>query len=700
MVAPSGAVLCSVVRGQVGEIVDSMGSLDSHFDSDRVDVTCPSCTARYSVPSRKRGKRSRCKGCHTHFLILSDRDLDRHARGEEHVEVACPFCSRHYRAKRRKLGRSMHCKTCTRIFRLIPIGATDLVDPAADQLQIHDDLMSDRDSAQETRLGNSFYEHAEPATKQDSGRPLESYASPEDTALGAGGDSGVEIFRLEMDDSEPSTVEQDADEAGTKESTFDAQPPSHEQDPAANTASPSNLESTESDESVQPATNVQSGVEPVLPEDSAPASLELPQPITGEEDAADVDLASPHQVERHTHLDSDSADHHATTEATKSSADPEALTTDQEEASDVPVTASVDQGDDPIPTSEQPVSEEISDPDHPSDEDALPASISHDVEVTDYDSADNLETSMRVVASEDVPAAWSPTVHFNGQVEPVTAIAITPNGKLLAAGDASGELRLWDIDSQQLLQSRQVMDGPIWALKFYDNQFLYIAGDRGALSCRNLFTSDYDTIWLEAHPAGLTAIDTTSVDGVPLILTTGKDRVPQLWSLATQKVIRRFRGHNDRVSAAALSPDGETAVTASWDGSLRVWSTQTGMPGYTLQRRDRKWLTLAVDWNSHIAWAGAQDGTVCRWHWEGDDAADELKPLDQPVVSIALDPDTAQGKVLCFGSGRGVAALNQAGVLAAQQLADLPSPVSQVVRRGKVEFYTAGYQTIVNGYGL
>jgi WD40 repeat protein len=39
-----------------------------------------------------------------------------------------------------------------------------------------------------------------------------------------------------------------------------------------------------------------------------------------------------------------------------------------------------------------------------------------------------------------------------------------------------------------------------------------------------------------------------------------------------------FKGHEDRVSSAAFSPDGKRIVTASRDNTARVWDADTGKP--------------------------------------------------------------------------------------------------------------------------
>jgi WD40 repeat protein len=39
-----------------------------------------------------------------------------------------------------------------------------------------------------------------------------------------------------------------------------------------------------------------------------------------------------------------------------------------------------------------------------------------------------------------------------------------------------------------------------------------------------------------------------------------------------------LRGHKDRVTSVAFSPDGTTVLTASWDHDARVWDAATGAP--------------------------------------------------------------------------------------------------------------------------
>jgi WD40 repeat protein len=49
-----------------------------------------------------------------------------------------------------------------------------------------------------------------------------------------------------------------------------------------------------------------------------------------------------------------------------------------------------------------------------------------------------------------------------------------------------------------------------------------------------------------------------------------------VWDLANGECVRTLTGHSSYVNAVALTPDGNTAVSASRDKTLRVWDLANG----------------------------------------------------------------------------------------------------------------------------
>ncbi len=66
-----------------------------------------------------------------------------------------------------------------------------------------------------------------------------------------------------------------------------------------------------------------------------------------------------------------------------------------------------------------------------------------------------------------------------------------------------------------------------------------------------------------------------SPDGLR-VLSGHEDGHMRLWDRESGRLIRRFRGHNDRTVGVAFSPDGHRALSADQDKLVRLWDLETG----------------------------------------------------------------------------------------------------------------------------
>jgi WD40 repeat protein len=116
-------------------------------------------------------------------------------------------------------------------------------------------------------------------------------------------------------------------------------------------------------------------------------------------------------------------------------------------------------------------------------------------------------------------------------------VAFSPDGKTLAAGMESGEVRLFDVASG-------------W-------QVASLAGHHGRVR------------WLGFHPDGRSL----AVAGQ---LT---DNTVFVWDLATRKQSRRLSGHGSEVLSGAWRADGRLLITAgATDGTVRLWDLSGERP--------------------------------------------------------------------------------------------------------------------------
>jgi guanine nucleotide-binding protein subunit beta-2-like 1 protein len=120
----------------------------------------------------------------------------------------------------------------------------------------------------------------------------------------------------------------------------------------------------------------------------------------------------------------------------------------------------------------------------------------------------------------------------------------------------------------------------------------------------------------------VTTIATTEVD--PNTIVTGsRDKTTILWRLGGGSdelgvAERRLHGHSHFVSDLALSADGQYALTASWDRTLRLHDLSTGETQRLFQGHAKDVLTVAFSPDNRQIVSGGRDGAIKLWNTIGE----------------------------------------------------------------------------------
>jgi WD40 repeat protein/transcriptional regulator with XRE-family HTH domain len=159
--------------------------------------------------------------------------------------------------------------------------------------------------------------------------------------------------------------------------------------------------------------------------------------------------------------------------------------------------------------------------------------------------------------------------------EPVRAIALSPDGRTLAAHSGDGKVRIWDLPGGRLRHTTFTgHDGSEAAVFSPDGRTLAVAtsGGTGAkvglwdpVTGRKLRTF--------AVPDGSVRGMAFSPDGRTVAVSS--PAAVRVWDVATGRTRHRFTSHPDP-QAVAFGPDGRTVAAVGLNGLVRAWDVATG----------------------------------------------------------------------------------------------------------------------------
>jgi WD40 repeat protein len=231
-------------------------------------------------------------------------------------------------------------------------------------------------------------------------------------------------------------------------------------------------------------------------------------------------------------------------------------------------------------------------------------------------------------------------------------IALSPEGKTVAALGKDNVIRLWDAAAGKELRK---LDAPV---KFEDGDRVPLAFSPDGETLAAALADKVIRLWdvptgkerepLKDHggdDGGKVLALAFSPDGRTLA-SGGTDDTVRLWEAASGKELRRMAGHQSWVMAVAFAPDGRTLASGAQDGTVRRWDAATGKEIDPLGGHDYWVFSTALSPDGQLAATGSADGTIRLWK---PDAGEEVRKIETGqgwVRSLAFSPD---GRTLASG---------------------------------------------------
>jgi WD40 repeat protein len=152
---------------------------------------------------------------------------------------------------------------------------------------------------------------------------------------------------------------------------------------------------------------------------------------------------------------------------------------------------------------------------------------------------------------------------FEGHVNQVTAVAYSPNGNQIVSSSDDFTVRVWDVSNGS---RRTFRVGTTHSVAFSPNG-TQIASDNTLI---NLSTDSFTS--LGDVPANSLAF---SVGGTGGFIASGSlNGACQILDASTHQTILQLVGHRGGVHSVSFFPNGKQIMSASEDGTIRVWDVE------------------------------------------------------------------------------------------------------------------------------
>lgn len=119
-----------------------------------------------------------------------------------------------------------------------------------------------------------------------------------------------------------------------------------------------------------------------------------------------------------------------------------------------------------------------------------------------------------------------------------------------------------------------------------------------------------------------------------------------------------FNVHEASITGIAFMPDGERLLSASDDGTARIWSTSTGAEQAILTGHDGAVLNVATARSGQRVATAGEDATIRIWNPDTSDEPTILSAHTEPVRAVTFGPD---GQRLVSASDDGTVRIWDAG---------------------------------------
>lgn len=232
-------------------------------------------------------------------------------------------------------------------------------------------------------------------------------------------------------------------------------------------------------------------------------------------------------------------------------------------------------------------------------------------------------------------------VRQRGDTSPVKSVCFSPDGEKIISASHDGRLVIWETGTFTI---HKIMNGTEPTVCCW----LPNSRDLLRLSEEKLVVWDSEAEVVKATMDGnvfrISSLDVTT-DGRFLVIADFTSRV-RVWDLQTGRIRQQMTNPTGGVFAVSIHPRGEYVAGGTDNGSILVWSIETGnelirLRGHVGPVNSLDWKSIEVGFerfDDQIV-SGGEDRTVKIWNTSESQAITTLRGHQDPVNGVTWSPD-------------------------------------------------------------